>query len=507
MKKKMMLPALLLAAIGLVSACTPQEEAASIDRLQIVASFYPMYDFTKNIVGDEGEVALMVPAGTEAHDYEPSAKDMKKLQDADVFVYNDENMETWVPAVEDTLNEGDVHVVKATENMLLLAGSDEAHDHAHGEGEGHSHDLDPHVWLAPSLAIQEVEEIRDQLIEAYPEKEQAFRDNTEAYLEKLHALDESYTEAFSQADQKSFVTQHAAFGYLAVEYGLTQVPISGLSPSEEPTATRLAELKTDVSEYDIQYIYVEENAADTIARTLAKEANVELLVLNPLEGLTNEQMENGEDYLSVMKANLAALSKTTNSGNTSKLDSETIEKERTVYNGYFNDDDIEDRPLSNWAGNWQSVYPYVLDGTFDQVFDYKAKLNKDKSPEEYQAYYEAGYKTDIQSIDITATTVTYTTTTGERFSSEYRYAGYEILNYEAGNRGVRYQFEAVDLSAGAFKYIQFSDHTITDTQVEHYHIYFGNDSQETLYTQLDNWPTYYPAELTGRDIAQEMLAH
>ncbi|MTD40127.1 ZinT/AdcA family metal-binding protein [Erwinia sp. CPCC 100877] len=510
MKRSTVLGIVLFALLLLTGACSAKQEQTTSTtdekKLKIVTSFYPMYDFTKNIVGDEGDVEVMVPAGTEAHDYEPSAKDIKKIQDADVFVYNNENMEVWVPSMKETFTAGKVHVIKATENMLLLAGSEEEHEHS-ADDQGHSHELDPHVWLAPSLAIQEVKEIRDQLIKAAPGKEQIFKANAETYLKKLEQLDEAYRTTLENADQKSFVTQHAAFGYLALEYNLKQVPIAGLSPSEEPSATRLAELKQFVKENNIQYIYFEENATDAIARTLAKEANVKLLVLNPLESLTNDQMKKGEDYISVMRENLKALSKTINSGKASALDDQPVEKEKTAANGYFEDKEIEDRPLSNWAGKWQSVYPYVQDGTFDQVFDYKAKLNKDKTSQAYKKYYEVGYKTDIQAIEITDSTITYTKTDGTRFSSKYTYAGYQILNYEAGNHGVRYCFEAVDPAGGAFKYIQFSDHTITDTKVEHYHLYFGNESQEKLYSELENWPTYYPASLTGKEIAQEMLAH
>lgn len=131
--------------------------------------------------------------------------------------------------------------------------------------------------------------------------------NAAAYTEKLQALHQLYQETFKQAKQRSFVTQHAAFNYLALEYGLNQVSIAGLSSSEEPSAARIAELKHFVKEHGINYIYFEENAKDSIARTLANEAGVSLEVLNPLEGLTNEQIENGENYLSIMEANLEAL--------------------------------------------------------------------------------------------------------------------------------------------------------------------------------------------------------
>lgn len=500
---------ILLAACGQAAEQEASQTTSSEEKekIQVVASFFPMYDFTRNIVGDEGDVTLLIPAGTDSHDYEPSAKDVAKLQDTDVFVYNNENMEIWVPNVETTLEEGNVNVIKATEGMVLLPGDEEDHDHSHDhdhEDDGHSHELDPHVWLAPSLAIKQVEIIRDQLIAAYPDRKEAFEENAKNYLAKLEALHESYESALANATQKQFVTQHAAFGYLALEYGLTQVPIAGLSPSEEPSAARIAELKHFVEDNGIKIIYFEENATDSIARTLADEAGVELEVLNPLEGLTQEQMDAGDDYISVMEQNLTALKKTTDSENTQTVAS--AETEKTVYNGYFEDADVQDRTLSDWEGEWQSVYPYLLDGVFDQVFDYKAKMTGKMTAEEYKEYYTIGYETDVQQINITEDTMTFIFDDGTEKKATYRYAGKEILQYEAGNRGVRYLFETDDADA-AFKYVQFSDHGIAPAKSDHFHIYFGNDSQAVLLEEVTKWPTYYPVGLSGLEIAQEMLAH
>uniref|UniRef100_UPI00289FA1DD metal-binding protein ZinT n=1 Tax=Enterococcus sp. TaxID=35783 RepID=UPI00289FA1DD len=247
-----------------------------------------------------------------------------------------------------------------------------------------------------------------------------------------------------------------------------------------------------------------ENAKDSIARTLASEAGVELAVLNPLEGLTQEQMDNGENYISIMEQNRDALRKTTDVANDKEI-TET-EKEKTVYNGYFEDHAVEDRPLSAWAGEWQSVYPFLEDGTLDQVFDYKAKQTQKMTAEEYKAYYTTGYQTDVASINITDQTMTFIFDDGTEKEATYTYAGKEILTYEAGNRGVRYLFETDDEDA-AFKYIQFSDHAIASEDAHHFHIYFGNESQEALLEEMDHWPTYYPSNMTGLEIAQEMLAH
>ncbi|HEM2809808.1 TPA: zinc ABC transporter substrate-binding protein AdcA [Streptococcus suis] len=491
--------ALLLGACG-------NSTASEDGKLNIVTTFYPVYEFTKQVAGDEANVDLLVKAGTEVHGYEPSAKDIARIQEADAFVYENENMETWVHDVEGSIDTEKVNVISATEGMLLLPGGEEEHEgHDHSE-EGHSHAYDPHVWLSPERAITLVENIRDSLVAKYPEKKDAFETNAAAYIEKLDALDAKYSETLSAAKQKYFVTQHTAFAYLALDYGLKQVSITGVAADEDPTPSRLAELTEYINKYGIKYIYFEENASKSVAETLAKETGVQLDVLNPLESLTDEDMKNGKDYISVMEDNLAALEKTTSQAGVEILPEEGAETAQTVYNGYFEDSAVKDRTLSDYAGEWQSVYPYLLDGTLDQVWDYKAKIKGDMTAEEYKAYYDTGYKTDVDQINITDNTMEFVVgDKKEKFT--YKYVGYKILTYKKGNRGVRFLFEATDANAGNYKYVQFSDHNIAPVKTGHFHIYFGGESQEKLLEELENWPTYYPVGLTGLEIGQEMLAH
>lgn len=508
--KKISVGFIAVVALGLLGACSNSNDAkVSNDKdrkLEIVTTFYPMYDFTKNIVGDEANVKLMIPAGSEPHDYEPSAKDMSEAHDADVFVYHNKNMETWVPKAQESWAKGTPNVVEGTKDMILLpGGEEEGHDHDHGE-EGHHHELDPHTWVSPKMAIKEVLNIKDQLVKFYPQKAEVFETNAEKYLTKLKQLDADYTASLKDAKQKSFVTQHAAFGYLALDYGLTQVPIAGLAPEQEPTSSRLAELKEYVQKNGIHYIYFEKNANDKIAKTLANEANVKMEVLNPLESLTKKQMDNGEDYVSVMKENLKALEKTTMVAGKEVVPEKEMKDEKTVANGYFEDADVKDRELSDYAGEWQSVYPLLKDGSLDEVFDYKAKINKDMTATEYKDYYTAGYQTDVDAINIEGNTMDFVVK-GEHHKYTYKYVGYEILNYEKGNRGVRFTFETEDAEAGRFKYVQFSDHGIAPNKAAHFHIFFGGESQEKLYSEMHNWPTFYPASLSGHEIAQEMMAH
>lgn len=490
--------ALLLVACG-------NSTASEDGKLNIVTTFYPVYEFTKQVAGDEANVDLLVKAGTEVHDYEPSARDIARIQEADVFVYENENMETWVHDVEESIDTSKVSVIRATEGMLLLPGSEEGEDYDHSE-EGHSHAYDPHVWLSPARAITLVETIRDSLVAKYPEKKDIFETNAAAYIEKLDALDAKYSETLSAAKQKYFVTQHTAFAYLALDYGLKQVSITGVAADDDPTPSRLAELTDYIKKYGIKYIYFEENASKSVAETLANETGVQLDVLNPLESLTDEDMKNGKDYFSVMEDNLTALEKTTSQAGSEILPEDGAETAQTVYNGYFEDSAVKDRTLSDYAGEWQSVYPYLLDGTLDQVWDYKAKLKGDMTADEYKAYYDTGYKTDVDQINITDNTMEFVVgDKKEKFT--YKYVGYKILTYKKGNRGVRFLFEATDANARNYKYVQFSDHNIAPVKTGHFHIYFGGESQDKLLEELENWPTYYPVGLTGLEIGQEMLAH
>ncbi|MGX7245773.1 metal ABC transporter substrate-binding protein [Enterococcus quebecensis] len=312
---KYMVGLLLTATIFVLGACgetKEQEKSGKSDTIKVVTTFYPMYDFAKNVVGDAGDVQLLIPAGTEPHDYEPSAKDIAKITDADVFVYNSHELETWVNDVLENVDKKKVAVVEAAGSIDLMAGEEHDHDHdeeADHDEHDHDHELDPHVWLDPVLAQKEVEAIRDALVKKYPEKKETFDKNAAAYIEKLKALDTEYKEAFANAKNKTFVTQHAAFGYLAKQYGLTQESIAGISPDQEPSPSRLAELKKYIKEHNVSVIYFESSASSKVAETLARETGVELAVLNPLESITKKDQDQGEDYISVMKANLDALKK------------------------------------------------------------------------------------------------------------------------------------------------------------------------------------------------------
>ncbi|MDF3606154.1 metal-binding protein ZinT [Paracoccus sp. DMF-8] len=175
-----------------------------------------------------------------------------------------------------------------------------------------------------------------------------------------------------------------------------------------------------------------------------------------------------------------------------------------IYRGYFDDAQVAPRPLTDWEGDWQSVYPYLQDGTLDPVMAHKAESG-DKSAADYRAYYDTGYQTDMDRITIAGDQITFHRGTAQAVAT-YAPDGFEVLTYEKGNRGVRFVFRKVQGDDAAPGFIQFSDHKIAPEAADHYHLYAGDD-RAALLTEMTNWPTYYPATLDGAAIVAEMLAH
>lgn len=281
-------------------AATAEVAAAPVaEKLNIKVSFYPMYEFTKNVAGDLADVEAMIPAGIEPHDWEPTAQDMAKITDADILVYNGTGMEGWVGQVLDSASDSKLVAVEASKGLQIIDGF-EADEHEHSG-------LDPHVWLDPALAIQEVRSIETALSAAAPENASAFKVNADAYVAKLEQLNQEFKDSLKDTKRKDFITQHAAFGYLAREYGLTQVPIAGLSPEQEPSAAKMAGIVDFAKAHDVKTIFFETLVSSNVADTIAKEIGAKSAVLNPIEGLTDEDRRNNLDYLGIMRQNLEAL--------------------------------------------------------------------------------------------------------------------------------------------------------------------------------------------------------
>jgi ABC-type metal ion transport system, periplasmic component/surface adhesin len=305
----------------ILSGCGNQtKDSANTDdgKLKVVTTFYPMYEFSKQVAGDHAEVIALIPSGAEPHDWEPSAKDMATIKDADVFVYNG-IVEGWVDsALSSAANEQRV-VVEASKDISLMEGEEHEHgeeEHEHSEEEEHDHEeeshLDPHVWLDPVLAEQEVRTIQAAFEKADPASKEDYQKNADSYIAKLKELDLAYKEGLSNTKHKEFVTQHAAFGYLAKQYGLTQIPIAGLSPEQEPSPDEMAEVVEFAKQHQVKTIFFETLVDPKVAQVVADEIGAATDVLNPLEGLTDEDLKNNLDYIGIMTKNLEALKKALN---------------------------------------------------------------------------------------------------------------------------------------------------------------------------------------------------
>ena len=178
--------------------------------------------------------------------------------------------------------------------------------------------------------------------------------------------------------------------------------------------------------------------------------------------------------------------------------------EQAVQDGYFDDAQVQARPLSDWAGDWQSVYPLLADGMLDPIMAHKAE-HGDKTAGEYRAYYETGYRTDVDRISIEGDRVTFHRD-GQSVQGRYESDGHEILTYAKGNRGVRFVFKKLGGDPAAPRFIQFSDHRVAPEASDHFHLYWGDD-RAALLAEVTNWPTYYPASLDADGIVAKMLAH
>ncbi len=280
--------------VAAASAAAAQTDSGA--KVKVVTSFYAMEDFAKKVGGDDIEVTNLVPAGTEPHDWEPAATDVRAIQDADLFVYNGASMEHWVDDTLSSLGDKAPASVKASEGIALRVGEEPG-------------EVDPHVWLNPENAKAELANIRDALSEVDPAHKDDYAKNYETYAAKMDQLDKDFRDRLSGVPNMTIVVAHEAFGYLCDAYGLTQAPIAGMDAEGEPDAQTTASIIDQVKSQNIKVIFSEDLVSPKVAQQIADATGATCEVLNPIEGLTDEELAQGEDYVSVMHANLDELVK------------------------------------------------------------------------------------------------------------------------------------------------------------------------------------------------------
>jgi zinc transport system substrate-binding protein len=283
-----------VAAVVLASGCGSDE---GDDGRTVVAAFYPLAWAAEEVAGDDVEVVNLTPPGVEPHDLELTARDVERVRAAEVVLYLGHG---FMPALEDAVD-GHLRAVDLLEGQKLRpAGDEHGHeeDARENEAEGDESERDPHVWLDPMRLATIASAIAEELGEPGAGEE---------LVARLEALDAELEEGLASCERREIVTSHAAFGYLADAYGLRQIALTGLSPEAEPSPRALEELIHEVEEEGATTVFFETLVSPRLAETVAREAGAETAALDPLEGLSEERLEAGEDYVSVMGDNLDAL--------------------------------------------------------------------------------------------------------------------------------------------------------------------------------------------------------
>ncbi len=274
--------------------------------LRVVVSFFPYAEFTRGVAGEYAQVITLVPAGVEPHDFEPTPRDMEQLYRADVVIFNGAGVDAWIEKLVPELIEHGIRVVRMADSVdSVLDTGRESHD-VTGEHMG-GDALDPHFWLDPVLAEAQVRRIAEVLREVDPMHQTMYRSGEAMFLEELQSLDQEYQSGLAVCRTRTLITSHDAFTYLAKRYTLEVISIAGFSPSDEPSTRRLAEITELVRAHDIRFIFFETLSSPKLAATLAREAGIGTLVLNPIEGGVVRADGHKETYMSLMRENLTSL--------------------------------------------------------------------------------------------------------------------------------------------------------------------------------------------------------
>jgi zinc transport system substrate-binding protein len=254
-----------------------------------------LYDFAQNVGGNKTDVSILVPETVDVHDFEPTPSSVAEVAGADVLIYNGAGLEPWIS-----------QIVSASENTKLIQV-----DTSHGiqllqvspEFQRNNQTFDPHIWLNPLLAKQQVNNILQGLIKVDPADAQYFTQNAQAYDAKLDNLNALAVNATTNTATKYFVTFHEAFAYFAKQYNLTQLAISGPF-EEEPTPTDIQNVVNAINQYHLKYVGYESLENPAISQSISSQTNATLIEMNPIEGLTTQEKAAGDDYITLMQRDI-----------------------------------------------------------------------------------------------------------------------------------------------------------------------------------------------------------
>ena len=298
-------------------------------KLKVAATLFPYYDFVRQVAGDQVELSLVIPAGMDSHSFEPTPRDIRTMQEADVIIANGGAMEHWVDQVVDSFDREDQTVVimmdhvDAVEEEIVegMEHSDEGHGHVHvhedGEEDGHLEEdesqyeieYDEHIWTSPVNAMRMVDVIAETLTERDPDHGAMYQAGAAAYLEELERLDKEFREVRDSAVHDMIVMgDKFPLRYFADTYGLRyRAAFSGCSSDTEPSARTIAYLTDKVKEEGLPVIYYLELSSHRVAEIIGEETGAVPLLFHSCHNVTRRQFEEGVTYLELMEQNVKNL--------------------------------------------------------------------------------------------------------------------------------------------------------------------------------------------------------
>lgn len=312
----------LLITVGLIAVfaagCShsSSEKNDKTGKLSIYTSIYPLEYLAEEIGKDHVDAKSIYPPGVDAHTYEPTSREMTKMARSDLFIYMGSGMEGFAESAASSLKNQKTALLEIGAKKNLLDHHDSAEEHDHEDGHDHDHghdhgDLDPHVWLDPLKMITMAEMIENELNRLDPDHKDEYAANLDGLEKKLTDLDREFTQTLKPKTQKSILVAHAAYGYWE-RYGIEQIPISGLSTSDEPSQKDLAKIARLAKEKHLKYVIYEQNNTNRTAELIEEHIGAEPLHIHNLEVLTEQDTKHHDDYLSIMKKNLDVLDQATN---------------------------------------------------------------------------------------------------------------------------------------------------------------------------------------------------
>lgn len=318
MKLKRKLLAVITAAATVLSLCACSSESGYSNsysgKLKIISTVFPPYDIARQIAGDNAEISILLPPGSEIHNYEPSAKDMIAIRNCDIFLYIGGENEQWAEKLINSNDTENVTAVKLIDYVPTLSEDEDEHEHDHDHNHEHEHETDEHIWTSPKNAQLMLSAVYDAICKVDPSDKQTYTKNKDAYAKQLSDLDDAYRSAVGNAKNKTIVlADKFPFRYLAHEYGLEfSAAFAACSDESEPGVSTMIKLTKTIKENNIPAVYYLEFSSTKIADTLCDETGATKLMLHSCHNVSKQDIENNVSYVDLMKQNLENLKLTLN---------------------------------------------------------------------------------------------------------------------------------------------------------------------------------------------------